>query len=62
MLELIRLIIVDEISVLNHETVAKVARKLKTFAKATGCVHGNPAIVFQGEFCQLEAIGRTIIN
>ena len=57
-----RLNIVDEISFATYENdLGKLSRNLERFTECTRYRYGKHAIVFLGDFCQLECIGGDVI-
>ena len=53
-----RLCIVDEISFAEyHRILQKLSSNLKAYTETPECQYGKVAMVFLGDFCQLEPIG-----
>ena len=57
-----RLVIVDEVSFANYDSVlGKLSRHLQLFTNCTQYQYGKMPIAFLGDFCQLETIGGNCI-
>jgi len=52
-----RLCVVDEISFMSYKELAKLSSHMQHITECTERLFGKPAIVFLGDFCQLECIG-----
>ena len=57
-----RMNIIDEISFADYKnTLTKISRNLQQFTPESTSVYGSIAMVFLGDFCQLEAISKDCI-
>ena len=56
-----RFSIVDEISFMTYQQLSKLSNHMQSFTECTEHKFGKHAIVFLGDFCQLECIGGDCI-